>query len=192
MGWKDIVHGALDVVGLVPGVGEIADGINAVIYLAEGDHKNAAISAAAMVPLAGIAASAVKIAKTADKVVTAAKVTAKNEKAAQLVKNQIAGKKAEEIVQKKLESTLTEGQEILSHPKVVTATGKTTFPDKVVVDKNTKQVVNPTEVKSGNSKMSTGQADLSTSGGTIQSNKYPEYKGSTIQPGQLNVDVVQP
>jgi hypothetical protein len=77
MGWKDIVHGALDVVGLVPGIGEIADGINAVIYLAEGDHKNAAISAAAMVPVAGTAATVVKIAKTADKVVTAAKTADK-------------------------------------------------------------------------------------------------------------------
>ena len=33
---SDVVHTGLDVVGLIPGVGEIADGANALIYLAEG------------------------------------------------------------------------------------------------------------------------------------------------------------
>jgi RHS repeat-associated protein len=202
-GWRDVVHGVLDVAGLVPGLGEIADGINAVIYIAEGDYGNAVLSAASMIPIAGYAATAVKAAKTADKVVTAAKTTervvetaktvktaekaASAEKRAQLAINKINGQKAEEAVQKELESTLKEGQEILDKPRVITAGGKTTYPDKVVVDKNTKQVVNPTEVKSGNAQLSTGQEELYKSGGTIQSNKYPEYNGSTIQPGQLNV-----
>jgi hypothetical protein len=43
----------LDVAGLVPGVGEIADGANALIYEARGDHVNAALSGAAMIPFAG-------------------------------------------------------------------------------------------------------------------------------------------
>lgn len=46
-GW---VHGGLDVLGLVPGFGEVADGVNALIYLAEGDYLNAGLSAAAMIP----------------------------------------------------------------------------------------------------------------------------------------------
>ena len=51
---------ALDVAGLIPGLGEIADGLNAAIYLARGDYTNAALSAAAMVPFLGAAAIAGK------------------------------------------------------------------------------------------------------------------------------------
>jgi len=56
---SDVVHTGLDVVGLIPGVGEIADGANALIYLAEGDKVNTALSAAAMIPGAGMAATGV-------------------------------------------------------------------------------------------------------------------------------------
>jgi len=59
------VHTGLDVVGLIPGVGEIADGANALIYLAEGDKVNAALSATAMIPAAGMAATGVKYGKKA-------------------------------------------------------------------------------------------------------------------------------
>lgn len=62
---SDVVHTGLDVVGLIPGVGEIADGANALIYLAEGDKVNAAISAAAMIPGAGMAATGAKYGKKA-------------------------------------------------------------------------------------------------------------------------------
>lgn len=71
-------HMALDIAGLVPGVGEVADGVNAAWYAGEGDYKNAALSAAAMVPFAGWAATgtklgmkgakALKVAKKVDKV----------------------------------------------------------------------------------------------------------------------------
>jgi RHS repeat-associated protein len=71
------LHTALDVAGLVPGLGEIADGVNAVIYLAEGNKVDAALSVAAMIPLAGTAATAVKFARTADKAITAAKAADK-------------------------------------------------------------------------------------------------------------------
>ena len=57
------VHGALDIVGLIPGVGEVTDGINAVIYTAEGDYVSAGLSAAAMIPFAGWGATAGKFAK---------------------------------------------------------------------------------------------------------------------------------
>jgi len=77
--WPDLpsLHTALDVVGLVPGLGEVADGVNAVIYLAEGNKVDAALSVAAMVPLAGTAATAVKFARTADKAITAVKAVDK-------------------------------------------------------------------------------------------------------------------
>ena len=50
---KEWVHGALDIAGLVPGLGEIADGANALIYLAEGRFIEAGISAVAMIPILG-------------------------------------------------------------------------------------------------------------------------------------------
>jgi len=60
--WGNIIgHGALDVLGLIPGYGEIADGINAGWYAAEGDYANAALSTAAMVPFAGWGATATKL-----------------------------------------------------------------------------------------------------------------------------------
>ena len=63
----DIGHGALDVAGLVPVIGEVADLGNAAWYAAEGDYANAALSAASAVPLAGYGASAVKAGKYAKK-----------------------------------------------------------------------------------------------------------------------------
>ncbi|SES02080.1 intein C-terminal splicing region [Lentzea xinjiangensis] len=59
--WAEVGHTILDVVGMIPVVGEIADGINAVWYLAEGDYVNAALSAAALVPFAGAAATGAKL-----------------------------------------------------------------------------------------------------------------------------------
>jgi hypothetical protein len=62
-GWLNTLgHTALDVVGLVPVVGEVADGANAVWYAAEGDYLNASLSAAAMIPIAGWAATGGKFA----------------------------------------------------------------------------------------------------------------------------------
>ena len=55
----------LDIVGLVPGLGEAADGANALIYLARGDKVNAGLSLAAMIPIAGVAATGAKFAKKA-------------------------------------------------------------------------------------------------------------------------------
>jgi len=54
-------HLALDVLGLAPLVGNIADGVNAAWYGAEGDAKNAALSAAAAIPGAGYAAFGAKM-----------------------------------------------------------------------------------------------------------------------------------
>lgn len=59
---EDLGHGALDVIGLVPVVGEVADGANAAWYAAEGDYLNASLSAAAMVPFLGWAATGGKFA----------------------------------------------------------------------------------------------------------------------------------
>lgn len=79
---SDALHTTLDVVGLIPGVGEVADGANALVYLAEGDKVSAALSAAAMLPIGGQAATAAKMAK----------------KGAQVLEKQAAKKAAEEAV----------------------------------------------------------------------------------------------
>jgi hypothetical protein len=57
----EILHDALNIAGLVPALGAIPDAINAGIYLVEGDWANAGISAVAMIPIFGEAASVVKI-----------------------------------------------------------------------------------------------------------------------------------
>jgi RHS repeat-associated protein len=74
---SDIGHAALDVAGLVPGVGEVADLANAAWYAAEGDYGNAALSAASAIPFAGYAATAAKGAKYAAKGVDAAQSASK-------------------------------------------------------------------------------------------------------------------
>lgn len=97
--WKswgsDVTHGVLDVVGLIPFAGELADGANALVYTAEGDAINAAISVAAMVPLAGDA-------------VTAGKWAMKAEKAAVKQLEKQALKEAEDAAIKKLEKEAAE------------------------------------------------------------------------------------
>ena len=47
------VHGALDAVGFIPGVGEVADGINGLLYLAEGNYVAAGLSLMSMIPVVG-------------------------------------------------------------------------------------------------------------------------------------------
>ncbi len=51
----------LDLVRLIQVYGEIADGLNAVIYYTRGDKVNAALSLGAMIPFAGMAATGGKL-----------------------------------------------------------------------------------------------------------------------------------
>jgi len=57
----DKVHEALDLIGMVPGL-DIADGINAVIYVCQGDAGKAALCAVAIIPVVGNVATAGKVA----------------------------------------------------------------------------------------------------------------------------------
>ncbi|WP_052723797.1 contractile injection system protein, VgrG/Pvc8 family [Paenibacillus wulumuqiensis] len=79
----DVTQIALDVVGLIPGVGEVADLANAGISLARGDYVGAALSAAAAIPFAGWAATGAKATRKVAKAVDAA---AGGSKAAKAVK----------------------------------------------------------------------------------------------------------
>ena len=64
--WDSIQVG-LDVAGLVPIIGELADLTNAGISLARGDYEGAVLSLSAMVPIVGNAAGTAKIIRSAEK-----------------------------------------------------------------------------------------------------------------------------
>ncbi len=61
MGFMDWVHGTLDVAGMVPVIGEVADGLNAGLYAAQGDYVNAGISLAGMLPVGGQAVTGTRL-----------------------------------------------------------------------------------------------------------------------------------
>ncbi len=67
------MHKALELGGFAPGVGAAADLANAVLYLSEGNYKEAGYSAIAAVPLAGDAVAAGRITNKAGKVVEGSK-----------------------------------------------------------------------------------------------------------------------
>ena len=62
---KDDIHNMLMVAGFTPGLGNIADAVDAVLYAAEGEFGAAGLSAAAMIPFVGQAVSAKKALKIA-------------------------------------------------------------------------------------------------------------------------------
>jgi RHS repeat-associated protein len=109
----DAVQFGLDVIGLVPGLGEIADGLNGLISLARGDYAGAALSFAAMIPFAGWVATAGKFGKRTAKAVDAVGdvtrvVTKHGDEAASVVSTvsrnadeaaQLASKNADELAQ---------------------------------------------------------------------------------------------
>lgn len=59
---RDLVHLSLDLFGLAPVIGEVADLVNGTLYLIHGENKNALLSYAGAVPFAGWAATGVKYA----------------------------------------------------------------------------------------------------------------------------------
>ena len=92
-----VVHVALDVAGFIPGVGAVADLANAVIYLAEGDFVNAAISGVGAVPIIG---DAVEAASKGAKVVSKGTKIAKGVKAVKTAKNAKKGAKGVKALSK--------------------------------------------------------------------------------------------
>ncbi|RAP26302.1 hypothetical protein C2W64_01977 [Brevibacillus laterosporus] len=78
---------ALDVVGMIPVVGIVADVANAGISVARGDYAGAALSLVACIPFAGAAATAAKLGTKAAKAVKMGKAAAKvADKAADVAK----------------------------------------------------------------------------------------------------------
>ncbi|GAA4074731.1 RHS repeat-associated core domain-containing protein [Streptomyces shaanxiensis] len=90
-----IGHGALDVVGLVPGFGEPADLLNGVWYTAEGNYIDAGLSYASAIPIAGYGATAAKGARYVDKAVDAVDAATDTVKAADKTKDAV--KNAENV-----------------------------------------------------------------------------------------------
>ena len=90
------VHGGLDAAGLIPGLGEIADGLNGLIYLGEGRYIEASISAMAMIPILGDLGKAGKWSLKIGKEVL--------EEAAEKVAKEVA----EELVEKAVKESLEE------------------------------------------------------------------------------------
>lgn len=62
---KENVHDMLMAAGFTPGLGNVADAADALLYAAEGEFGSAALSAAAMIPFVGQAVSAKKALKVA-------------------------------------------------------------------------------------------------------------------------------
>jgi hypothetical protein len=73
----DWLQTGLDIVGLIPAVGEIADGCNALISLGRGDTTGALLSAGAMIPFAGWAAGGAKLGRRAARFISNATVVSK-------------------------------------------------------------------------------------------------------------------
>jgi hypothetical protein len=53
-GWRESVHTALDIGGLAPGVGAIADVANAALYATEGNYLQAGVSLVSVIPIADL------------------------------------------------------------------------------------------------------------------------------------------
>ncbi|HCE7029497.1 TPA: polymorphic toxin type 15 domain-containing protein [Pseudomonas aeruginosa] len=91
----------LDVVGLIPVVGEIADLANAGISLARGDYAGAALSLLSAIPFAGWLGTAGKVGRHGAKAAAEASAKAAKEAAERAAKKEAADKPAKEAAQKK-------------------------------------------------------------------------------------------
>ena len=102
----DIVHTTLDVVGYIPALGDIADLVNGVVYLAEGDIVNAAISASAAIPFCD-GVSGVRVAKN----VTSALGEGLAKKATKELAEEVTEHAVKEVTEEVVEHAVKEGAE---------------------------------------------------------------------------------
>jgi hypothetical protein len=63
------IHTTLAGLGMIPAVGNIADAVDTILYLAEGDTGSAGLSALSMIPFAGLAAGGIKAVKSGAKAI---------------------------------------------------------------------------------------------------------------------------
>lgn len=117
------VHNGLDAVGFVPGLGDIMDGVNGLIYFAEGRYLEASISAVAMIPVLGDLAKAGKLGLK----VTTEIVEEAAEKVVKKVGETIAEKATKELAENVAQKATTEVAEELAEnvgQKVATNAGE--------------------------------------------------------------------
>lgn len=94
----DAVQMGLDVIGLIPIVGELADVANAGISLSRGDYAGAALSLLSAIPFAGYAGTAAKVGRHGAKAVAEASAKATKEASDQAAK-EITERSAREITE---------------------------------------------------------------------------------------------
>ncbi|MCX7112869.1 MAG: hypothetical protein NTX45_22675 [Proteobacteria bacterium] len=109
----------MDVVGLIPVAGELSDGANALLYAAEGDKINAAISLTAMAPLAGDAVTAGKWAMKGVKKIEKEAEEAAAKKLAKEAEEAAAKKAAKEAEEKAAKGGYVEGRRKFDPCKVL-------------------------------------------------------------------------
>ena len=121
------VHGALDAAGFFPGFGEVADGLNGLVYLAEGRYIEAGVSLVSMIPLIGDLG---KVGKWGVK-----------------LGEDVVEEAAEKVAKELLEETIEEGMEAITEKvakeaakELVTETGEE------ILEQSAKEIV---EVNSG-------------------------------------------
>ncbi|MEZ4298798.1 MAG: hypothetical protein R3B70_27860 [Polyangiaceae bacterium] len=105
----DGVQVGLDVIGLVPGLGEVADLTNAGISALRGDWVGAGLSLAAAIPFAGWFATAGKAAKRAGDIVSAGRTVGRE--AAERVGKEVLEEGSERVGREVAEEAVEEGAE---------------------------------------------------------------------------------
>jgi hypothetical protein len=73
----DNLQSLLDMGGMIPVIGEPADGVNAIIYYVRGDKANVALSAGSAIPFIGNGIAGIKLVKKGEKLLEAATDTTK-------------------------------------------------------------------------------------------------------------------
>lgn len=110
--YSEYVHGALDIAGFIPGVGEIADGLNALIYLGEGRYIDAGTSAISLIPILGDLAKTgkwgIQLGEEVVEELTEKVVKEVTEELAEEIVEEVAEETVEEIVEQVVEEAAEE------------------------------------------------------------------------------------
>ena len=114
----DGIQLGLDVVGLIPVVGEAADIISAGISLARGDYVGAGLSLLSAIPFVGYAGSAGKAARYGAKMAEASGKAAKE--AAEKTAKEAADKAAKEAAEKKAKEEAARKRDLENKPQIDT------------------------------------------------------------------------
>gem|GEM_PF-1894725 len=138
------VHGSLDAAGLIPGLGEIADGLNGLIYLGEGRYVEASISAIAMIPILGDLGKVGKWGLTIGKEVLEEAAEKIAKEAAEELIEKIAKETLEEVAEKVLKET---GEELIEKTAKELLAEVAEKAAKEVVEKATKVVADEVATK---------------------------------------------